>query len=381
METDRLLEGNSESGGREMAGERRRHPRVSVNLNAVLINKGGMPRGCRVRNLSEEGMLLERGTGGDMGSLHEGDTVEVHISLRRGSDKRRSVPVSAVVRRVDERSIGVEFLDNNEELAPVIDFYRETVAREFGSSTLYDEDRNRNARELRYRLSAWALALLVLALCLLVGGYIYSYRISDRLSILETTVSEQAGALTRMFADVVTGSKSEEMLIDLDTHVQGLASTVAELEEKLAVALHQPEGAPDRVEPAVVVPSEIISRAPETTLGVNGGNERSPDVPVEAPADAAEEGLASAGAPASGAGGSGPWTINLVSLRDKAAADQFATRARSKGIPVEQNPVDVKGTQFWRVQITGFSSSSDARSYAGTAKKALGIKEVWLIKR
>ena len=78
---------------------------------------------------------------------------------------------------------------------------------------------------------------------------------------------------------------------------------------------------------------------------------------------------------------SGPWVINLVSTSSKTDADRLANKALSKDIHTEQQQTTVKGTQYWRVQITGFSTAEDARAYADTAKKQLGLKDAWIMKR
>jgi cell division septation protein DedD len=77
----------------------------------------------------------------------------------------------------------------------------------------------------------------------------------------------------------------------------------------------------------------------------------------------------------------GPWVINLASSSSEAAADRLAEKARSRGIQTQQQPVTVKGKQFWRVQITGFSTQEQARAYADTAREKLGLKYVWIMKR
>jgi hypothetical protein len=76
-----------------------------------------------------------------------------------------------------------------------------------------------------------------------------------------------------------------------------------------------------------------------------------------------------------------PWVINLVSTSSKVDADRLAKKALSKSIQTEQQQITVKGTQYWRVQITGFSTADDARAYADTAKEQLGLKDAWVMKR
>ena len=77
----------------------------------------------------------------------------------------------------------------------------------------------------------------------------------------------------------------------------------------------------------------------------------------------------------------GSWVINLVSSPSKAEADRFANKARSKGIQTTQQQVTVNNRQFWRIQITGFSTEEQARSYAGTASENLGLDDVWIMSR
>jgi hypothetical protein len=77
----------------------------------------------------------------------------------------------------------------------------------------------------------------------------------------------------------------------------------------------------------------------------------------------------------------GPWVINLASSPYKSAADQFAARARTKGIPAELVKAEVKGRDYWRVQLTGFASKDAARTYAGPAKEKLGLKDVWIFRQ
>jgi len=85
--------------------------------------------------------------------------------------------------------------------------------------------------------------------------------------------------------------------------------------------------------------------------------------------------------PATKSSKNGPWIINLVSTSRKADADRLSKKALSKDIPTEQQQITVKGTQYWRVQITGFSTADDARAYADTAREKLGLKDAWIMKR
>lgn len=85
--------------------------------------------------------------------------------------------------------------------------------------------------------------------------------------------------------------------------------------------------------------------------------------------------------PAVGVDNMGPWVINLVSSPSKADADRLEEKARSSDIQTQQQQVTVKGKQYWRVQISGFSTAGEARTYADTAMERLGLKDVWIMKR
>ena len=77
----------------------------------------------------------------------------------------------------------------------------------------------------------------------------------------------------------------------------------------------------------------------------------------------------------------GPWVINLVSTSSETDAERLSKKALSKNIQTELQQTTVKGKKYWRVQITGFSTADDARAYAVTAKKQLGLKDAWVMKR
>jgi hypothetical protein len=76
----------------------------------------------------------------------------------------------------------------------------------------------------------------------------------------------------------------------------------------------------------------------------------------------------------------GRWVINLLSDPNEALAERFAAKARDHGVSVEQNRTEVKGRVFWRVQLTGFQTASEARAHAEEIKAKLHLKNVWIFK-
>jgi hypothetical protein len=55
--------------------------------------------------------------------------------------------------------------------------------------------------------------------------------------------------------------------------------------------------------------------------------------------------------------------------------------AQSKGIAVVLTSANVKGKQYWRLQIPGFTSMAEAKKAAEPVKEKLKIQDVWIYKR
>ncbi len=77
----------------------------------------------------------------------------------------------------------------------------------------------------------------------------------------------------------------------------------------------------------------------------------------------------------------GPWVINLVSLPHKADAERFVADAESKGVATGLYQVTVRGKNYWRVHVPGFSTVAEAKAKASMIKEKLGLKDVWVAKR
>lgn len=75
------------------------------------------------------------------------------------------------------------------------------------------------------------------------------------------------------------------------------------------------------------------------------------------------------------------WAINLASLREKADAQRFLEEANAKGIFLEINQCTVNEKNYWRVQVTGFSSADEAKARASYVQAKLGLKDVWIVRQ
>lgn len=121
--------------------------------------------------------------------------------------------------------------------------------------------------------------------------------------------------------------------------------------------------------------------ATDATSGVTTGQNAAPAFEDHDATGMTARNVGCSGWLASGNGDIGSWVVNLHSVQNRAAADDFAALARSQGIEVELRNVKIRGEQFWRIQVTGFPTADAARSYAGTTRKQLRLKEVWVMKR
>ena len=72
------------------------------------------------------------------------------------------------------------------------------------------------------------------------------------------------------------------------------------------------------------------------------------------------------------------WTVKLVSVGNKKAADQLQVEFRSKGIPAEQQRIEIDGKRIYRIAVSGFSTRGQANDYGQKVIKELGIDDYWV---
>jgi cell division septation protein DedD len=386
--------------------ERRRYERIAVNLNVALLDERAMPRGCRVRDVSQGGMLLQFEHPGGA-SYTAGNAVRVRISVKE-HDERRVLLLPATIRRAEENGMGVEFIKPQAELMQLLEPYQldrqqaaapaltvvHSQAAGGGQQTPATDDpphprHHHHATSARAgarmseriaaaraairasggkaaqdgaaagdrRLFQVGLASLAVAGAIAVFDLASSASIKHRLGILENTVEQQAEAVAGVQIRLTADKARESLIDDLKAQVQELTVSVAALES-------------GHIEPATQHRAD--ADAPPEHDGVAGQSAATVQVnsAPEATAPAIDK-------PAK----KGPWVINLVSLYDQAAADRFAQRAKSVGIPVEQNRALVKGKPVWRLQVSGFDSRDQASTYGNANKSKLSLKKVWIFKR
>ena len=289
----------------------------------------------------------------------------------------------------------------------------------------------------------YGLLTLVLIICIITGGYIYTASVDNRLGMLETITDRQTSELTEMRERIFNSTLQEGRYASLNARMSALADAFSSLENKLtrlvserladtAVQTTPTDSSPIRIstqrrprnivtgepsEPAISgEPAKASTTAPATDTQIaaqpaeakTSVAETASPQPAIATADPVPASVAKAGetpdetgaeAPAKPASrtsqaaatqaparqtatdNQGPWVINLLSSPDKGYVERYAARARSKDVAVEMHSAKVKGRTYWRLQITGFATASAAKAGAVPVKKKLGIKEVWILRR
>jgi len=399
--------------------ERRYHSRVAVNLKAALVADQAMPLGCRVRDVSSGGMLLQYERYDKAITFHKGDTVEVRVSLKQ-SDERKVIPFTMTVRRVEENGISAEFLQPQSQLMRLIEpdrldkeETREVAANEgrggiTTTSTVSPISASTNTRASRRRFAVQraraqlsetiktagkpvtekkqpafepppgdnsttgkgdrrlfyiGLLSLVVAVGILLVDSDNRTRTENRMSALESAINQQVNTLAIPRTRLNPAYAGAKELAELNARVESLVVSFAVLETR--VMQNADHSTTRSTTAATSTPGTLAS------------------IPQPASDKLATESLIKSTPPTRPKTGSsdGSWVVNLVSLYDKTAAIQFTEKARTRGIRAETHQVDVNGKQTWRVQVSGFSTRDEASTYGDTSKEKLGLNSVWIFKK
>jgi hypothetical protein len=383
--------------------EQVRHARIPVHLNAVLIGEKTVPKGCKVRNVSNHGLLLQCDADGRIQTFRDGDPVDIHLLFHR-PDGTKYQTITATVRHVDAHGIGVEFCQPDAELVKLIESYRidetqsieatithhrkasgpgrpATVVPHPASGASANAERrlpieDANGRRLYY------IGLLSLAIVagILTAGYALTMGLGSRLTALETLIRTHDVELTRFQSQLLAHGSVDGVTDKRKTPVKSVGSVSNIEHERPAIApLQQSAPAiPSMAETADISgnneeaagsPSSRLSNEEETTAAM-----------ISKPAGLADQGAASVSVEDQDAEKHGPWVINLLSSPNKSDADRFAEKARKQGVPVEQSNIRLKGREYFRVQLTGFLTEKQAGETAGPVKERLRLKDVWIFK-
>jgi len=277
----------------------------------------------------------------------------------------------------------------------------------------------------RRKLKALEIFSLAAVISLIIGVDIYIFGINKRLNTLENEFAEvktwafpasllegkyaslnaRVRALTESFSGLdarLTSLATQQQPVTVETRAadhEAMMATDADIPTEAPAAGIAPP--PARTMPASTETAGLVKRAdeeipamvftpvetqPVVQHGESTGDARLAlhsvdDIPIEASSgEPATPASATEANPPKTSRREGRWVINLLSDPNKALAERFAASARDRGVPVEENRSEVKGRVFWRVQITGFGTMSEARAHAEEVKTKLRLKDVWIFK-
>jgi PilZ domain/SPOR domain len=382
--------------------EQVRHARIPVYLDAVLIGKKTVPKGCKVRNVSNHGLLLQCDADGRIQTFRDGDLVDIHLLFQR-PDGTKYLTITATVRHVDTNGIGVEFCQPDKELIRLIESYRidenqsveatishrrkaagpggpATVVTHPASSTSAHLGRRKPRGDTKgLRRYFFGLLLLMVAVGIFTADYLRTFGLSSRVAVLESLVGAHDVELARFQSRFLARDAVVDIAGEYSIPVKSSGSVSTPESEVSAGAPLQHDAL--AISPAMETAAKAgAGEATGTPSTGQSSEEETTAAMIVEPAGLAGQVLASAYVDSQDAEKHGSWVINLLSSPNKSDADRFAGKARKLGIPVEQETIRLKGKEFFRVQLTGFLTENQAEESAGPVKKRLGLKEVWIFK-
>jgi hypothetical protein len=382
--------------------EQVRHARIPVHLNAVLIGEKTVPKGCKVRNVSNQGLLLQCDADGRIQTFRDGDHVDIHLLFQR-PDGTKYLTISASVRHVDANGIGVQFSQPDMELIRLIESYRiddnqsleatishrrkvpgpggpANVVNHPASGASASTERQKPTEDANgRRFYYFGLLLLVVAVSIITADYLRAFGLGSRVAALESLVGAHDAEFARFQSRLTAYDTAGDVADEYRAPVKSDGSVSTPEPEVSAVAMLQENAlaSPTTTETAGISGTGESDGSP--SAGLSSEEETTAAMIVE-PAGLPDQDVASVDVETQDAGKRGPWVINLLSSPKKSDADRFADKARKQGIQVEQGTIRLKGREFFRVQLTGFLTEKQAEESARPVKDKLGLKNVWIFK-
>jgi hypothetical protein len=249
-------------------------------LNALLIGKRTVPSGCRVINVSQQGMSLQCNPDGRLLTFRSGDSVDIYLSVEHANGHNKFT-IPAIVSHVDENTIDVVFHCTDTELAGLIESYRTSkthnleatidhrrVSRNEHPVKPYVVNDNSNYSEQAVktvikssRAFFTGLLLMFIVSLILLAGYYYAASINKRLNTLETVTRSHTDELAEVQTQVFSSRLQDGRYASLNARMKALTDAFQSFEKRMAQALPQ--------EPPVIVArvtEQMVSEATVTPM-------------------------------------------------------------------------------------------------------------------
>jgi TolA-binding protein len=163
------------------------------------------------------------------------------------------------------------------------------------------------------------------------------------------------------------------VVADAEKRNAALDEAIRSMDESHRKALERIQGRLDALESR----SQDMARADRSTKtskpAAKPVPKKAPATAVTAPAAATAPVPETPDSPA----GVEEWVVNVASSTVPEKIDEAEARMHSLGISVERQVIDFGGEVRYRLRVTGFPNSDDARRYATKLEQELGIKGAW----
>jgi hypothetical protein len=248
-------------------------------LNALLIGKRTVPSGCRVLNVSQQGMSLQCDPDGRLLTFISGDTVDIYLSVQH-TNGHNKFTIPAIVSHVDESTIDVVFHCTDPELAGLIESYRTSESHNLeasidhrqtsrkestvkpvvaNESVSYNAQPDAPARQGNRSFYSGLFTLFITSLVLL-GAYYYVSNINKRLNTLETATRSHTDELAEVQTQVFSSRLQDGRYASLNARMKALTDAFRSFEKRVTQTLPQDPVIATTAAPALVSESAVAPR-------------------------------------------------------------------------------------------------------------------------
>ena len=221
-------------------------------LNALLIGKRIAPSGCRVLNVSQQGMSLQCDPDGRLLTFISGDTVDIYLSVQH-TNGHNKFTIPAIVSHVDESTIDVVFHCTDPELAGLIESYRTSESHNLeasidhrqssrkestvkpvvvNESVSYNAQLDGSTRQSNRSFYSGLLTLFITSLILL-GAYYYVSSINKRLNTLEAATRSHTDELAEVQTQVFSSRLQDGRYASLNARMKALTDAFQSFENRV----------------------------------------------------------------------------------------------------------------------------------------------------
>ena len=227
-------------------------------LNALLIGKRTVPSGCRVLNVSQQGMSLQCDPDGRLLTFISGDTVDIYLSVQH-TNGHNKFTIPAIVSHVDESTIDVVFHCTDPELAGLIESYRTSESHNLeasidhrqtsrkesavkpvvvNESVSYNAQPDESTSQGNRSFYSGLFTLFITSLVLL-GAYYYVSSINKRLNTLETASRSHTDELAEVQTQVFSSRLQDGRYASLNARMKALTDAFQSFEKRVTQTLPQ----------------------------------------------------------------------------------------------------------------------------------------------